>query len=108
MDFEDFEDFDDAREIFVHRYRHTPTVACVGQPSGGFELFGPFITPEEAMDWMLTVPMGVRVVFLPLRRTDKKRTANEFYLPPHMLKDDEYIHYSVTPLGKNGSETTKE
>lgn len=94
----DWEDFEDARKVFVSSHKGEILVAQVTQPTGEPALFGPFATPDEAMDWMLKVPTNVRVRFVPLRRPDKERSHDEFFLPNYMLKDDEYTNNSVTPL----------
>ena len=87
----DWVDFEDEREFFVAKYKHTALVAVVYQADGGNALFGPFANGEEAMDWFQTVPMGVRVHLVPLRRPNKKRTKDDFYLPERMLSEDEFV-----------------
>jgi hypothetical protein len=86
----DFEEYESEREYFAIKYSDIALIAVVNQPNGGEALFGPFKNGLEAMDWFLTVPVGVRVFFVPLRRPEKKRVREDFYLPEHMLAKDEY------------------
>lgn len=86
----DFSDYESEREYFLIKYDDIALVAVVNQADGSEALFGPFRNGLEAMDWFLTVPIGVRVYFVPLRRPDKKRTKDDFYTPDRMLSRDEY------------------
>lgn len=86
----DWNDFELERERFISDYKNISLVAYVPQPNQEMMLFGPFVDGEEAMDWMVTVPSGVQVTFVPLRRAFRNRVKNDFFVPRHMIPKDEY------------------
>ena len=86
----DWNDFELERERFISDYRNISLVAYVSQPNLEMMLFGPFVDGEEAMEWMITVPSGVQIHFVPLRRPFKNRVKDDFFLPRHMIAKDDY------------------
>jgi hypothetical protein len=86
----DWNDYQDRRESFVIEYRNTVLVAYVAQPNQEMVLFGPFANGEVALDWMETVPSGVRVSFLPVRRPDIARKNIDFFQPSRFVDKSEF------------------
>lgn len=91
-------DYSDFREEMEARFPDTPLIAEVSQPSPHApKVYGPFENGKDAMEWLLTVPMNVRVRFIPLRDPRVKRDYNDFYTPDHLLDLDKEYRKSVTP-----------
>lgn len=86
----DWNDYQDKREGFVLEYKNTWLVAHVSQPNQEMVLFGPFANGEEALDWMETVPNGVPITFVPMRRPDKHRSNIDFFMPARFLHASEF------------------
>lgn len=81
--------YEDFRDEIIGRYPNTVLIAEVTQPSShSSRVYGPFADGEHATKWLLTVPIGVRVRFTPLRNPNTKRSYEDFYNPDKMLDLD--------------------
>lgn len=96
----DAQDYDQFREEMEARFPNTCMIAEVSQPSPHPpKVYGPFANGTEAMEWLLTVPMRVRVRFIPLRNPNVKRTYDDFYAPEHLLDyEKEFVRNHATPV----------
>lgn len=94
----DQQNYTDFREEMEARFPNTPLIAEVSQPSPhASKIYGPFANGKEAMEWLLTVPMNVRVGFRPLRNPNIERTYHDFFAPDHLLDQDKEYSNLVTP-----------
>lgn len=59
------------------------------------------------MKWLLTVPMGVRVRFAPLRTPNVQRTYDDFYAPDKMLNAEREFTQITTKEETNGQGQTE-
>lgn len=92
------DDYTEFRDEMEARFPNTPLIAQVSQPSPHApRVYGPFSNGKDAMEWLLTVPMGVRVQFIPLRDPRVKRDYHDFYAPDGLLDMDKEYGNSVTP-----------
>lgn len=94
----DPQNYQDFRDEMEAKYPHTPLIAEVSQPAPHApKVYGPFANGKEAMEWLLTVPMNVRVAFRPLRNPNVKRTYQDFFSPEHLLDEKREYLNPVTP-----------
>lgn len=65
--------------------RFGPCVVFLPQPGAAHRFYGPFRSEDEACDWIRQQIEQThnKFVIVPLRRTDIKRTHDQFYNPAH-------------------------
>ena len=86
------DNYQDFRDEMVARFPSTPLIAVITHADGDKDLYGAFANGQEAMDWLLTIPMNVRVAFHPLRNPHMKRDYDDFYNPQKLRDPRNFDH----------------